>query len=92
MLWLFELQKKIDEAAEERCQITQEKKQGRRPQQRELRQESPSYDDVWYDDFNHGNFSFDDASPLAAELQATPWPSSYKPPQLPMYDGHSGPK
>jgi hypothetical protein len=37
-------------------------------------------------------FAFDDASPLSAELQATPWPSSYKPPQLPMYDGHSDPK
>jgi hypothetical protein len=29
---------------------------------------------------------------LAAELQATLWLSSYKPPQLPMYDGHSDPK
>jgi hypothetical protein len=37
-------------------------------------------------------FAFDDASPLSAELQATPWPLSYKPPQLPMYDGHSDPK
>jgi hypothetical protein len=35
---------------------------------------------------------FDDASPLAAELHAIPWPQSYKPPQLPMYDGHSDPK
>jgi hypothetical protein len=61
-------------------------------QQRELQQESPSYDDVWYDDFHHGNFAFDDASRLAAELQATPWPPSYKPPQLTMYDGHSDPK
>jgi hypothetical protein len=43
-------------------------------------------------DFHHGNFAFDDASPLAAELQATPWPPSYKPPQLLMYDGHSDPK
>jgi hypothetical protein len=51
--------------------ITQED-QGRRPQQREFCQESPSYDDEWYDDFHHGNFAFDDASPLAAELQATP--------------------
>jgi hypothetical protein len=25
-------------------------------------------------------------------LQATPWPPSYKPPQLHMYDGHSDPK
>jgi hypothetical protein len=46
----------------------------------------------WYDDFNHDTFTFDDASPLAAELQAIPWPPSYKPPQLPMYDGHSDPK
>jgi hypothetical protein len=56
-------------------------------------QQDNSYnDDEWYDDFHHGNFAFDDASPLAAELQATPWPPSYKPPQLPMYDGHSDPK
>jgi hypothetical protein len=25
-------------------------------------------------------------------LQATPWPQTYKPPQLPIYDGHSDPK
>jgi hypothetical protein len=91
LIWLAELQKKIDEATEEMCHITQDE-QGRRPRKRELCQKSPSYDDVWYDDFNHGNFAFDDASPLAAELQATPWPPSYKPPQLPMYDGHSNPK
>jgi hypothetical protein len=30
--------------------------------------------------------------PQAIELQATPWPPSYKPPRLPMYDGHSDPK
>jgi hypothetical protein len=88
MLRLAELQKKIDEATKEMCHITQDE-QGRRPQQRELRQESLSYDDVWYDDFHHDNFSFDDASPLAVELQATPWTPSYKPSQLPMYDGHS---
>jgi hypothetical protein len=75
MLRLAKLQKKIDEAAEEMHHITQDE-QGRRPQQRELRQESPSYDDVWYDDFHHGNFAFDGASPLAVELQATPWQPS----------------
>jgi hypothetical protein len=91
MLRVAELQKKIDEAAEEMRHTTQDE-QGRRPQQRELRPESPIYDDVWYDDFHHGNFAFDDASPLAVELQATPWPPSYKPPQHPMYDGHSDPK
>jgi hypothetical protein len=90
MLRLADLQRKIDEAAEEMCHITKDD-QGRKPQHRELRQESPINDDEWYDDFHHGNFAFDDASP-AAELQATPWPPSYKPPQLPMYDGHSDPK
>jgi hypothetical protein len=58
----------------------------------ELRQESSFNEDEWYDDFHHGNFTFDDASPLATKLQAIPWPQSYKPPQLPMYDGHSDPK
>jgi hypothetical protein len=91
MLRLADLQRKIDKATEEMHHITQGD-QGRRPQHRELRQESPINDDEWYDDFHHGIFAFDDASPLAAELQATPWPPSYKPPQLLMYDGHSDPK
>jgi hypothetical protein len=91
MLRLADLQKKIDEAAEEMRHLTQDD-QDRRPQHRELRQESSFNEDEWYDDFHHGNFTFDDASPLAAELQATSWPQSYKPPQLPMYDGHSDPK
>jgi hypothetical protein len=91
MLRLADLQRKIDKAAEEMRHITQDD-QGRRPQHRELRQESPINDDEWHGDFHHGNFAFNDASPLAAELQATLWPPSYKPPQLPMYDGHSDPK
>jgi hypothetical protein len=88
MLRLAGLQKKIDDAAVEMCHLTQDD-QDRRPQHRELRQKSSFNEDEWYDDFHHGNFTFDDASSLAAELQATPWPQSYKPPQLPMYDGHS---
>jgi hypothetical protein len=40
----------------------------------------------------HGSFTFDDASPEAAELLAIPWPQSYKPPQLSIYDGHSDTK
>jgi thiamine kinase-like enzyme len=91
MLRLADLQRKIDEVAEEMRHLTQDD-QDRRPQHRELRQESPINDDEWYGDFHHGNFVFDDASPLAAELQATLWPPSYKPPQLPMYDEHSDPK
>jgi hypothetical protein len=88
MLRLADLQRKIDEAAEEMCHLTEED-QDRRPHHRELRQENSYNDDEWYGDFHHGNFDFDDASPLAVELQATPWPPSYKPPQLLMYDGHS---
>jgi hypothetical protein len=44
MLRLADLQKKIDEAAEEMCHLTQDD-QDRRPQHRELRQESPINDD-----------------------------------------------
>jgi hypothetical protein len=91
MLRLADLQKKIDEAAEKMCHLTQDN-QDRRPQYRVLYQDNSYNDDEWYDYFHHGNFAFDDASPLAAELQATPWHPSYKPPQLPMHDGHSDPK
>jgi hypothetical protein len=55
----------------------------------ELCQDNSYNNDEWYDDFHHDNFAFDDASPLAAELQATTWPPSYKPHQLSMYDGYS---
>jgi hypothetical protein len=68
MLWLADLQRKIDEAAEEMCHLTQDD-QDRRPQHRELRQESPINEDEWYDDFHHGNFAFYDASPLAANCR-----------------------
>jgi hypothetical protein len=91
MARLADLQKKIDEATEEVRHLTQED-HDQRPQHRELRQEGSFNEYEWYDDFNHGSFTFDDASPLAAELQSITWPQSYKPPQLPMYDGHSDPK
>jgi hypothetical protein len=71
ILRFADLQKKIDEAAEEMRHLTQND-QDRRPQHRELCQDNSYNDDKWYDDFHHGNFTFDDASPLAAELQATP--------------------
>jgi hypothetical protein len=91
MARLADLQKKIDEATEEVRHLTQDD-HDRRPQHRELHQEGSFNEEEWYDDFNHGNFTFDDASPLAAEFQAIPWPQSYKPPHLPMYDGHLDPK
>jgi hypothetical protein len=91
MAQLADLQRQIDEASEEVRHLTQDE-QNRRPQYRELHQEGFVNEDDWYEDFHHANFAFDDASPLSAELQATPWPPSYKPPQLPIYDGHSDPK
>jgi hypothetical protein len=83
MARLADLQRQIDEATEEVRHLAQDE-QNRRPQHRELRQEVLFNEEGWYDDFNHDT--------LAAELQATPWPPSYKPPQLPTYDGHSDPK
>jgi hypothetical protein len=88
MARLADLQRQIDEATKEVRHLAQDE-QNRRPQHRELHREGFVNEDDWYEDFHHGNFAFDDASPLSAELQATPWPPSYKPPQLPMYDGHS---
>jgi hypothetical protein len=73
MARLADLQRKIDEATEEVRHLVQDE-QDRRPQHRELRQEGLFNEDGWYDDFNHDAFTFDDASPLAAELQATHGP------------------
>jgi FtsZ-binding cell division protein ZapB len=67
MLCIADLQRKIDEVAEEMRHLTQDD-QDQRPQRTELRQVNPYDDNVWYDDFHHGNFAFDDASPLLAEL------------------------
>jgi hypothetical protein len=73
MARLADLQRQIDKAIEEVCHLVQYK-QDRRPQHRELHQEGLFNNEGWYDDFNHDTFTFDDASPLAAELQAIPWP------------------
>jgi hypothetical protein len=71
MARLANLQRHIDEATEEVRQLAEDE-QDRRPQHRELHQEGLFNEDGWYDDFNHDIFTFDDASPLAAELQAIP--------------------
>ena len=65
MARLADLQRKIDEATEEVRHLNQDE-QDRRPQYRELRKDNSYNDDDWYDDFHHGNFAFDDASPLSA--------------------------
>jgi hypothetical protein len=67
MARLADLQRQIDEATEEVCHLAQDE-QERRPQHRELHQEGFFNEDGWYEDFHHGNFAFDDASPLSAEL------------------------
>jgi hypothetical protein len=73
MARLADLQRQIDEATEEVRHLAQDE-QDRRPQHRELHQEGLFNEDGWYDDLNHDIFTFDDASPLATELQAIPWP------------------
>jgi hypothetical protein len=63
MARLADLQRQIDEATEEVRHLAQDE-QEQRPQHRELHQEGLFNDDGWYDDFNHGTFTFDDASPF----------------------------
>jgi hypothetical protein len=65
---LADLQRQVDEATEEVLHLVQDE-QNRRPQHRDLRQEGIFNEDGWYDNFNHDTFTFDDASPLAAELE-----------------------
>jgi hypothetical protein len=67
MARLDDLQRQIDEATEEVRHLAQDE-QERRPQHRKIHQEGLFDDDGWYDDSNQGTFTFDDASPLAAEL------------------------
>jgi hypothetical protein len=67
MARLAGLQRKIDEATEEVHHLVQDE-QDRRPQHRDLRREGLFNEDGWYDDSSHDTFTFDDASPLAAEL------------------------
>jgi TolA-binding protein len=86
MLRLSNLQKKIDEANEEMRHLTQDD-QDQRSQRRELHQNNSYEDDEWYDDFHHENFAFDDASPLSAELQATPCPHYTSHPSSPCMRG-----
>jgi hypothetical protein len=63
MARLADLQRQIDEALEEVRHLAQDD-QNRRPSRRELHQEGFYNEDDWYEDFHHGNFAFDDASPL----------------------------
>jgi hypothetical protein len=86
MARLADLQRKIDEATEEVRHLAQDE-QDRRSQHRELCQEGLFNEDGWYDDFNHDTFTFDDASSLVAELQATPCPHHTSHPSFPCMMG-----
>jgi hypothetical protein len=88
LLRLSELHEKIDDTTKEMCNIELEHQY----QYRDLRNEDHNQDNLRYEAFNHNDFLYDDASSLDVELQTLPWPPSYKPPQLSMYDGHSNPK
>ena len=69
--------KQINEASKQIYNIMKHIDQSKHQHyQRELR----------HDEHNHDDFLYDDASPLAIELQATSWPPLYKSPQWPMYD------
>jgi hypothetical protein len=72
MLHLSELQRKIDEATKEMCNI-------------EAQENLNNFRDQDYDGRDYDND--DEASPLTPELQATPWPPLYMPPTLSIYDG-----
>jgi hypothetical protein len=87
MLRLSDLQKKIDDTTEEMRNIEPEHQY----QHRDPRNEDNNQDNLEYEAFNHNDFLYDDASPLVVELQALPWPPSYKPLQLAMYDGNFDP-
>jgi hypothetical protein len=67
MARLADLQRQIDETTKEVRHLAQDE-QEQRPHHRELHQEGFFNEDEWYEDFHHGNFAFDDASPLSAEL------------------------
>jgi hypothetical protein len=61
----------MDEASEQMHNITQQIEQ---PEQQYYQR------NLWHEGHNYDDFLYDDASPLATELQAMPWPPSYSPP------------
>jgi hypothetical protein len=67
MAHLADLQRQIDKASKELRHLAQDDQNQRLPR-RELHQEGFYNEDDWYEDFHHGNFAFDDASPLSTEL------------------------
>jgi hypothetical protein len=86
---LFELQKEIDEAAEEMCNIEAHKD---RYNYKDQNHEGHNHDNnLGHEAFNFQDFLYEEASLLIPQL-ATPWSPLYRYPTLPMYDGLSDPK
>jgi hypothetical protein len=88
VLRLSKLQKKIDEANEEMCNIEAQDQNNYMDQN----YEGFNQDNLCHEPVNFQDFLYDEASPLTLELQETPWPPLYKPTTLPMYDGLTDPK
>ena len=58
---------------------------------RDLQHEGQNHDDLCDEVYNLEDFLYNEASPLTPELQTTPWPPQYRPPQLLVYAGLSDP-
>jgi hypothetical protein len=72
---LSKLQKKIEEAIEETCNIESHEN---RYNYKDLCHEGRNYDNLCPEAYNFQDFLCDEASPLTLELQATPWPPLYR--------------
>jgi hypothetical protein len=89
MLRLSELQRKIDEATKETCNIEAHKNMYN---YKEQDHDCHNHDNLRPEEFNVQDFLYDEASLLTPKLQATTWPPLYRPPTLPIYDGLIDPK
>jgi hypothetical protein len=89
MLCLSELQRKINEATEEMCNIEAHENMYNYKDQDH---DGCNHNNLCHEEFNVQHFPYDEAFPLALKLQDTPWPPLYMPHTLPMYDGLTDPK
>jgi hypothetical protein len=86
MLRLSELQRKIDEATKEMCNIEAHENMNT------FMDQGRDHDNLRHEVYNAQNFLYDEASPVTPEPQATTWPPLYMPSTLPIYDGLTDPK
>jgi hypothetical protein len=84
MLHLSKLQRKINEATEEMCNIEEHENMYN---YRDQDHDGHNHDNLCHEEFNVQDFLYDKASSLTPELHATPWPPLYMPPTLTIYDG-----